>query len=338
MTHECSTAIVIYEDRPHYEVGLKLLTTSLLNHAPNVDIHVFAPNATADFRQWVGDRAVAAHYWSPSTSAGFNVKPDALLWALQQGYQQAIWLDGDIIVTQSLPDQLLRQPLETMVLAEISRRFKTQDCVAPWDLPSGRTFPINPSACCFRVTAYHYNFLQHWKALISTPDYRYWQSQPREQRPAHMVGSDAVLHALLGSETYQTMPLHLLKMGKDIAQCLSPGHYTVWHRLMSLFWGVPPLVHAIGRKPWLVPESSASKTYQALSPYACCARQCEQALGEQTSWLAIPKRWQLWHRLTRNHPALTSLPFAFRRLGLRRKLGQLVSSGQATAPCPRSLL
>ncbi|MEO0408057.1 MAG: hypothetical protein AAF289_11975, partial [Cyanobacteria bacterium P01_A01_bin.135] len=314
---ECSTAIVIYEDRPDYETGIKLLTSSLLSHASNIDIHIFAPNATPDFRRWVGDRPVSAHYWSPSPAAGFNVKPDTLLWALEQGYKQVIWLDDDIIVTRPLPDALLLQPPTVMVLAEISRRFKTRDCVALWDLPFGRSFPVNPSACCFRVTAEHIGFLQRWKDLINAPDYCYWQSQPRQQRPIHMVGSDAVLHALLGSQFYQDIPLHLLRMGRDIAQCITPSHYTVGQRLMSLWWGVPPLVHAIGRKPWLAVNDSEARL--ALSPYACCARRLKALKGE-AAWLTVPARWALWRRLTRDHPALLSLPLAFTRPSIRRSL------------------
>ncbi|MGF1512600.1 MAG: hypothetical protein ACFB5Z_02745 [Elainellaceae cyanobacterium] len=320
MFQDHSTALVVYEDRPEYEVGLKLLISSLSVYAANtaIDVHIFAPKATPEFRRWLCDRPVDVHYEVPGSAAGFNVKPDVLLWALDQGYQQAIWLDDDIILTRSLPKALLGQAPEVIVTAEISRSFETRACVVPWGFTLGRTFPINPSACCFRVTPFHRDLLQHWKKLVDSSEYRHWQSQPREQRPAHMVGSDAVLHALLGAETYQSIPVYMLRRGRDIAQCLIPSWYTPLHRLMSLVWGVPPLIHAIGRKPWL-PDSSSYRIYQALSPYACAARQFQRQLSN-TTWLKIPQGWAVWHGLTRGHPALTSLPFAFTRPSLKELL------------------
>ncbi len=324
MLKDRSTALVIYEDRPRYEVGLKLLTTSLLVYASDVDVHIFAPNATPDFRQWISDRPVNGHYWSPGNSSGFNVKPDALLWALERGYQQAIWLDDDIILTHPLPQLLLNQPAEVMVAAEISRTFQTASCVTPWGFELGRKFPVNPSACCFRVTPSHRSFLHHWKALLDSPDYRHCQTQPRKQRPTHMLGSDAVLHAMLGSKTYRAIPIHLLKMGRDIAQCPTPSHYGPLQRLMSLWWGVPPLIHAIGRKPWL-PEA-AHQIYQSLSPYACASQRFRSELGGNATWLDVPQRWATWYRLMRGHPSLTTLPFAFARPNLKALMHRFLNA------------
>ncbi|MGF1535706.1 MAG: hypothetical protein ACFB4J_04325 [Elainellaceae cyanobacterium] len=325
MVQDYSTALVIYEDRPAYEVGLKLLISSLATYAPDIAVHVFAPNATADFRTWLSDRPVTLHDEVPGSSSGFNVKPDVLLWALAQGYHQALWLDDDIILTRPLPPPLLTQPPEVLVAAEISRTFRTKACVTPWGFSLGRTFPVNLSACCFRVTQRHRHFLEHWRTLLSSPEYRHWQTQPRDQRPTHMIGSDAVLHALLGSETYRSIPIYSLKKGRDIAQCLLPSWYAPARRMMSLVWGVPPLIHAIGLKPWL-PHTSGHRVYQALSPYSCAARHFKAELGPDTAWLDIPRGWAAWHGLMQGHPALTTLPFAFTRPSVKQVLKRSLSS------------
>ncbi|ACK72698.1 hypothetical protein PCC7424_4331 [Gloeothece citriformis PCC 7424] len=91
------TAIVIYEDRPNYETGVKLLILSLEANCPQVNIHVFTPNATENFQSWINHRSATLHLKSPSKAKGWNVKPDVLLWALDQGYSQAIWMDSDMV-------------------------------------------------------------------------------------------------------------------------------------------------------------------------------------------------------------------------------------------------
>jgi hypothetical protein len=89
---------------------------------------------------------------------------------------------------------------------------------------------------------------------------------------------------------------------------------------MSLIYGLPPLIHAIGTKPWLA--TGKQRVYQVLSPYACVARQYIGALGADYQWLDLPKNLaRVWHDLVNQHPALASLPFALQdqiqKVGIR---------------------
>ncbi|MEO0407906.1 MAG: hypothetical protein AAF289_11195, partial [Cyanobacteria bacterium P01_A01_bin.135] len=64
-----------------------------------------------------------------------------------------------------------------------------------------------------------------------------------------------------------------------------------------------------------------------------------KALKGEAAWLTVPARWALWRRLTRDHPALLSLPLAFTRPSIRRSLSRLkqLFSDQAIAERPRPL-
>ncbi|MEO0406963.1 MAG: hypothetical protein AAF289_06390, partial [Cyanobacteria bacterium P01_A01_bin.135] len=233
-------AITIYEDRPLYEVGIKLLILSLRQNLPNIDIHLFAPKATPGLQDWLRQYPVTLHSDTLALS-GWNVKPSLLLWALAQGYERAIWFDSDMIVAKPLPHQLYDAPSHTLVASQLPRasHFDTHEHTAGWKLELGRRYRRVPSGCCMSATESHRPFLMQWKAMLESSDYRHWQAQPRNSRPLQFRGSDAVLLALLGSKQHENLSLHLLKSGRNIAQCLRPSTYTPDERLMSLIHGVP---------------------------------------------------------------------------------------------------
>ncbi len=311
---DSDTAVVIYENRPNYEIGVKLLVVSIEANFPEASIHVFAPNATADLQNWVSDHRVSLHKQVPTEATGFNVKPDVLLWALDQGYGRAIWMDTDMILSRSLPKVLLEQPDDVLVASELPGLggFTTHDRTIPWGLELGRSFPRDPSNCCMWVTQSHRTFLEHWREMLRDPNYQHWQTRPRNERPIHFIGSDSSFIALLGAKNYQAMSVKLLRYGRDIAQCLTLRGYTVTQRVMSLIHGMPPVIHAMGVKPWLAKDSE--RIYQSVSPYACVARRYKDVLNEtQQDWLEPPRSWVgWWYKLVRGHPALSGLPFAVR--------------------------
>ncbi|MEQ8969625.1 MAG: hypothetical protein RIE73_04420 [Coleofasciculus sp. C1-SOL-03] len=306
-------AIVIYENRPSHEIALKLLLLSLSAHSPQADIHIFAPQATDSFQNWVSSHSASSHLHlqSPSVATGINVKADALLWALDRGYTRSMWLDSDMILSNPLPKILLDQPTNVLVASELPKPSKTHERTLGWGLEPGRSFVYNPSACCIQVTQAHRPLLEQWKNMMESSEYKTWQARPRNERPRHARGSDALLIALLGSKQYENLPIKLLRNGRDIAHCGIPSSYSSIQRLMSLSWGVPPIIHVMAKKPWLAQGNQL--IYATISPYACVARRYKELLQEDIEWLEIPKNWLgIWHNLFRGHPALSSLPLAIR--------------------------
>lgn len=305
-------AVVICEDRPNYQVAIKLLISSLEANNPEVDIHVFAPNATVDFQDWMDNRHAYLHLQIPTELKGWNVKPPLLLWALDQGYDRCIWMDCDMILSKPLPKVMFDQPKDVLVASELPfHKFDIHSRTIAWNLEPGRTlFLRDPSSCCTLVTDIHRPFILQWIAMLKDPRYQNWQARPSKERPREFYGCDAPYQALIGSENYDNLRVKLLKHGQDIAQCLTPGSYTMPQRLMSLSNGLPPIIHAMGKKPWLATDSE--RIYQAVSPYACVARSYkEQLTNKEQEWLELPKHWiSLWHNLVKGNPALSSLPFA----------------------------
>lgn len=321
-------AITIYEDRPEYEVGIKLLVSSLCQHLPEADVHLFAPKATPDLQNWLNQYPATLHS-NVFELSGWNVKPSLLLWALDQGYERGIWFDSDMIVAKRPPDVLYKGSSQVLVVSQLPRasHFDTHEHTAGWKLELGRRFIRVPSGCCMSATESHRQFIEQWKAMLGSAEYQHWQAQPRHSRPLYFRGSDAVLLALLGSKAHETLPIHLLKSGRNIAQCLNPSSYTPDERIVSLIHGTPPIVHAMGDKPWMM-VGKAEQLYAAMSPYACVARRYSEVLGGSSDWLEIPQAWaKRWYGLVNGHPALASLPFCLhdwlKRLGIRSTISTI---------------
>jgi hypothetical protein len=304
-----NTAIVLYEDRPSYEIGMQLLVLSLEEHWSDVDVHIFAPNATENFQQWISHRPVSLHLECPTEAKGVNVKPYVLLWALDKGYTQAIWMDSDMILSRPLSKIFLEQPDDILIASELPglRKINIHDRTKPWGLETGRSFKRNPSSCCIWGTQAHRSLIEDWKRLIESHEYQHWQAFSVQERPIHASHEDAVFMALIGSKQYENLSIKLLKCGQDIAQCLTISSYSLNDRLKAFFSGPPPIIHAMGKKPWLA--EGTEKFEQSISPYACVARRYQKYLEVDTDWLEVSKNWQqIWCFLVKNSPSFTSFP------------------------------
>jgi hypothetical protein len=122
-----------------------------------------------------------------------------------------------------------------------------------------------------------------------------------------MITDQDVLTALLGSADFADVPLLLLKRGVNIAQCFGAGGFTPWERIRCLASGLPPLVHAMGTKPWerepnppkLRLSASGLREYLEflhleLNPYNALARHYRSAAQEKLSWsdlVTMPARF-----------------------------------------------
>src|SRR5579864_1284450 len=97
------STICVAEDREVCEPCLKLLLLSLNAQSPEAVVNLFYPPAKEAFRAWLKKcpqvrlQAVPLRH-----SYGWNVKPQAVLHLLREGFDEVIWIDSDILVTGSL--------------------------------------------------------------------------------------------------------------------------------------------------------------------------------------------------------------------------------------------
>jgi hypothetical protein len=143
----------------------------------------------------------------------------------------------------------------------------------------------------------------------------------------HLLGDQEVLTALLGSKQYSHIPIHYACRGEDIVQYVGAGGFLPRERLRSTWSGLPPLIHAIGRKPWWFDHTPSMRdgwreVYDALSgelcPYIGVAQRYRDQLDGPTRWLdrrSGPGR--VFNGLSAGHPALRGLPLAAVDGGLR---------------------
>ena len=317
--------VVCYEDRPHYETGVKLLLLSLAKHMPGVDVNVFLPNASQNFLNWEHELEFVLHRDSPTSSDGFDIKPDLLKWGLRQGYQRVIFLDADIVLTGKVPQVLNDVDQTALIVAQASplATLPTHLRTRYWGFPEGRAFLRNPSGCCISVNHDHLELIDDWRELIHSPSYVEAQRQCRQhgvKPPVPLRGDDELLIALLGSQKYRDLNIHFLSSSRDIAQCGSSAAFPVSSRILSFFRGLPPLVHAVARKPWLTSDLSKLRA-QTREPYVLVARQYKDLLGENPLWLEDCFFECSSFGLFSANPALADLTAAIReswaRFGLR---------------------
>lgn len=320
--------ICAYEDRVSDLVGLKLLILSLARHCPDLSVNLFCPTATPDFCRWLKIHPQVRLREIPAMNTqGWNVKPDILLTLLNEGHNQVIWLDSDIIITKDFKP-LLDVTDDTLVVAQ-EHRWDTQGSeprTNGWGLPHGRKLASTVNTCFIRVTPAHRRLLEEWKRYLATPAYREAQAKEWSQQPVHLVGDQDVFTALLGSSAFADVKLHYLRRGLDIAQCFQADGFTVSERLANLFCGLPVFVHAQGPKPWRSKREQG--TYLELSPYCFAARPYRKQLNEDTSWIDIESRLgKILHILALGHPSLQGLPLALnaqlKRIGVRSTLKYL---------------
>lgn len=322
-------SIVCYEDRANHETGVKLLLLSLREYHPTIDIHAFMPNVTPSFLEWVERHDVTIHTHCPFPQNGFNIKPSLLTWGLNQGYQRVIFLDSDIVLARKLPEYVFNAPINLLIVAESSPLYDVHtrartDC---WQFKLGRTFLNDPTGCFISISDHQRPLLSDWVALLSEKRYIDEQKKPLSKRNIALRGDDELLVALLGSFKYRNQPIKLLSSTRVIAQCGTPGSYTVYARLRAMLLKKPALVHAIGQKPWLCNQSQDNKSFT--SPYSVTARKYHNEMDEPTDWMVKPSSLTLskWTQFFYNSSSMASLPAAFRdecsRIGLRATLNHI---------------
>jgi hypothetical protein len=267
---------------------------------------------------------------------GWNIKPWALLRCLED-WDEVVWYDSDMLTLGDWLTPIQAIPSEVMVVTEEffwGQRQGGIDRTVAWGLTPRRNLHSTINSCLMRVSAHHSELLSRWRSMLESESYLRAQLAPYKERPLHYLGDQEVLTALVGSVSEGDLEVHMLRRGKDIAQCFGPSGYTVQERVRNLLaHKTPPLIHAMGRKPW---EERSGLPYTRgwwdalhaeLSPYTLGVLGLEGSCGENTWEDATHLSTKLLRLLTGNNPNLAELPLALidsivrryrRRLGIGR--------------------
>jgi hypothetical protein len=317
-----TTHVCVAETRPSAEVPLKLTLLSLAAHNSDVVIHLCYPAADHRFANWLERVPQVRLTTEPFRGAsGWNIKPYALMRLLDEGINEVVWIDSDIIVTGEIRPKFAGIGRDTLVVTE-EGLAGMQDPDAwrtrAWRFKVGRTLPFAANTGVLRVSREHLPLLQAWRGLLESSEYRAVQQLPWKQRPKHMFGDQDVLTALLASEAFAQIPVHFLRRGRDIIQYFGPFGYTLGERVRTILCGMPTFIHSQAGKPWAVqttPSADArewfDQVYLELSPYTLAARPYRHLLDVDTFWME-PRR-RLCRALRAGalyYPPLVGLPLA----------------------------
>ena len=290
------STICISEDRPICEPALRLLLLSLDLHNPEKIISLFYPVASDEFLQWVR-RFSQVRVQTERLRIGFewDVKPQAMMLLLEQGFDEVIWIDSDIIVTREISTVFSDLRSDCIAATEDALGDDRNDENALrtrlWGLPVGRVLPFSLNSGVVRITKHHYRLLERWWELLQTDDYRAVQKREWGQRPVHMKGDQDVLTALLCSREFFDLPLFILQRGKHILQFNGVYGYTIAERTRNLFGDGPVFIHSFAGKPWLHQWELGSlreyikNLYLDVSPYTLEARSFKTQIGANSGWV-----------------------------------------------------
>jgi hypothetical protein len=339
------STICVAEDREVCEPCLKLLLLSLNVHCPGIEVSLFYPPAREGFLTWIKKcpqvRLQADHL---KNGYGWNVKPQAIMDLMDRGVDEVIWLDSDIIVIRTpIMSGLTRDTLVATENTLVDERCDRNALRARlWGFPVGRVLPFSLNSCVLRVTRDHYALMERWWELLQSDIYQDLQRKAWRQRPVHMLSDQDVLTALLTSQEFSEVPVHILQRGKHIIQFDGVYGYTVAERMRNLLGDCPSFIHSCAGKPWsdrwrLEPTNGLreyiKKVYLDLSPYTLSAARFRHDLVSSTEWMEPHYGLsRILRALGMGYPALVGLPMAI--LGdLARGLKYIRKSQRSTLSC-----
>lgn len=292
--------ICITENRANFEPAVKLLVMSLAKHCPSAPIYLVFPPANRNFVSWLASyRQVALSTDRFELTGSFNVKPRAMLYLMQNGHDEVLWIDSDIIVGRDIVGMVANVPRDTIIVTEESLWGWHDDRDAwrakEWGFEVGRILPFALNAEVVRATRIHEPLLRQWQGLLESPKYQEAQRLDWQLRPRHMHGDSEVWTALLSSAEYAHIPLRILTRGSDIIQYFGPYGLTVRERMSLLFGQSPAFIHSLGpSKPWVREWRSTAANgikeyleavYLDLSPYTLAAMEYRTGLEDDARWL-----------------------------------------------------
>jgi lipopolysaccharide biosynthesis glycosyltransferase len=288
---------------------------------------LFCPAATPAFLGWLKQHPqVQMRELLAKEVKGWNVKPDLLLQLLDEGHEEVIWIDTDILLTKDFRFLISDERANNLIVAQEYRWEPMQGSstrTQGWKLPYGRELDSAVCSCFIRVTPSHRELLEAWRDCLREPVYL--EAQASGNRPFYLLSDQDALTALLGSSRFADIKIDWLKRGLDIVHCFREDGFTVGERLVSIFRGLPVFVHAQGPKPW---RNMHQEVYLELSPYSSVAQQYRQSLDEDSSWIDVKSGLgKILNMATFAHPSLRGLLIALqaqlKRIGIRSTLRYL---------------
>jgi hypothetical protein len=315
---------VLAEDRPGAEIGIRLALASLFHHVPDAKVVLYWPCCTSDFRAWASQYlGLTIFERTPDGAHSWNCKPQALMPRFEEGYDEAIWLDSDMIVTRNPAVHFDPLADEVIMVTEEPPNQPQPGAAAlakGWGLTAGHNHTASINSSVIRVTRCHQHLLVQWAKLLNDPRYLAAQKLPFDQRGQHFLGDQDVLFSLLGSSDFSAIPLGYLRCGRDIIHCGGALGYSVQMRLTNLFKPVPTFLHAIAGKPWWIFCDAYAQQHprwttfyrrllQETSPYLVVARRFRNKIDMPASWMVYRSNFGVFLRLIgMNHHAMTGLP------------------------------
>lgn len=311
--------ICIAEDRAACEPCLRILILSLHAHCPRAEINLFYPGGP-EFLAWVRKfPQVRLQKLRLPRSIGWNVKPQAILQLLDQGFDEVIWMDSDIVVTRNIAP--IFAGLGDSALA-VSEEGRDPNAIRArlWGFPVGRTLPFAVNSGIIRATKTHYRLIKRWWELLQTDEYQQAQQRGWTNSPIHMKGDQDVLTALLTSSQFSHIPVSLIRRGRDVVLFDGIFGYSVADRLRQLLTGTAPLIHITAMKPWsaswrlnrpFTVKEYIEQVYFDVSPYTVCALRYRDSMDCEAGWMRphrLPSR--ILRAVGIGCPALVGLPIA----------------------------
>jgi hypothetical protein len=297
--------------------SLILMGESLCGVDREVSLHLTVPDAPTKVREWAASRPeVELSTEKLPELSGWNIKPSLLLQELNAGWEEALWLDSDMIVSQPISKVVQRYSRSALLLAEEWTDALPLAIAEGWGLKSKR--PISVVNNCFvRVTQEHRPMMERWLTMLHDPRYRAAQAMPYDERPKHFLHDGWPLIALLESEEFAGVEYDFIRRNGEIAQCAGSSGYRPTHRILDAFRGLPALIHGLGRKPWepAGAEGGAQRLLLDLatdvSPYVLASRRVAKKLKMKPEWVeARTLPGKMLRGVTGGHPGLAGLPLA----------------------------
>lgn len=316
--------ICIAEDRASCETGIRLLLLSLSRAEPGASVILFCPFADRDLSSFAANVAglsVDLRAYRPPDAYSWNVKPQALLEALNEGADEVVWIDSDVIVASPFLCRLSALDRNAITVTEEALWGASDDRDALrarlWGFPVGRQFPFTLNSSVLRVTRAHVALLERWRALLDSREYRDEQAKPWSSRKVNMIGDQDVLTALLSSKEYCDVPVEILRRGEGIVQYFGLYGFSTRERLHWSLRGKPHFIHSQGVKAWAPPVISKRRSlrdyiteaYLDASPYTIVASKLSprDARGWAEPHTALGTALRV---IGFKNPVLTGLPIA----------------------------
>ena len=176
LSHDSPLVICVAEDRKSCEPGLKLLLISLCRYSTDIAIAVFYPAADQEFLDWahgIDSEKITVRTAPMSGAYGWNVKPQALLQLLNEGNQEVVWIDSDIIATKDVSSAFCGLNRDVLVVTEEALGAHNEiDALRArlWGFPVMRKFPFPLNTAVIRVTPGHIPLLERWKEILESRD------------------------------------------------------------------------------------------------------------------------------------------------------------------------